>query len=95
MDGYRLGMTAATGRVDDALVVECAYVDLVSSAYDAAIELLRRDREVTAVLAAADEHALGIYRAAADLGRPHRRRPGGVSIDGTGRVGTWIRVSPC
>lgn len=83
MDGYRRGMRDALGGVDEGLVVECSYRDLVPAAYRAALKLLRDDRTVTAVLAATDEHALGTYRAAAELGLRVGEDLAVVSIDGT------------
>lgn len=85
MEGYRAGVVRARGEVDESLVVECSYTDLVPSAYRVALDLLRRDPTVTAVLAATDEHALGVYRAAAELGRRVGEDLAVVSVDGT----TW------
>lgn len=75
--GYRAGLENAGLTVHDSLVV--ARVSETPGGYEAALELLSRDREVTALFCYNDRMAMGAYRAAAELGL---RIPDDLSIVG-------------
>jgi len=65
--GYEQGMAKAKLSGGDIPVVHGAFTQV--SGYQAALELLRQPRPPTAILAANDLMALGVLRAANDLGR--------------------------
>lgn len=75
--GYRAGLGNAGLSVHDSLVV--ARPSETPGGYEAALELLSRDREVTALFCYNDRMAMGAYRAAAELGL---RIPDDLSIVG-------------
>lgn len=83
MDGYRDAMAATTGSVPEDLVAVCSYDDLAPAAYRATRALLTEHPDMTAVFAATDEHALGVYRAASEAGRRLGHDLALVSVDGT------------
>lgn len=64
--GYHAALEAAGLPVDDSLVV--ARPSETPGGYEAAIELLNRNREVTALFCYNDRMAMGAYRAAAEMG---------------------------
>ncbi|WP_043562414.1 LacI family DNA-binding transcriptional regulator [Actinomyces israelii] len=75
--GYRTGLEAAGLAVDDSLVV--ARPSETPGGYEAALELLSRDRTATALFCYNDRMAMGAYRAAAEMGL---RIPDDLSIVG-------------
>jgi LacI family transcriptional regulator len=81
--GFRDATQAALGRVDEDLVLSCGYQNLSEAAYRTTADLLQRRPDVTAVCATTDEHALGVYRAAAQTQRRIGRSLAVISIDGT------------
>jgi LacI family transcriptional regulator len=85
--GYRAALRAAGIAVDRRLVVRCDYADLYEDARRKAAALLTRRPDITAVCATTDEHALGLMRAATDLGRRVGADLAVVSIGGTELAG--------
>ncbi|CAM2878054.1 LacI family DNA-binding transcriptional regulator [Actinomyces slackii] len=77
LEGYRAGLRSVGLTDDDMLVV--ARPSETPGGYQAAIELLSRNQEVTALFCYNDRMAMGAYRAAAELGL---RIPEDLSIVG-------------
>jgi DNA-binding LacI/PurR family transcriptional regulator len=77
VDAYRSALESAGLPVDPGLIVRTAVTP--EAGHAAALELLRRRERPTAVLAGNDLQALGVYRAARDLGL---RIPADLSVVG-------------
>jgi LacI family transcriptional regulator len=84
--GFRDAVRAALGRVEEDLVLSVGYDHLAEDAYRAMTSLLATRPDVTAVCATTDEHAFGVYRAAAEHGRRIGRTLAVVSVDGTAQT---------
>ena len=77
LDGFNAALEAAGLVVDPSLVLEGTWH--VESGYDAGLQLLSRRERPTAVFAGSDLQALGLYRAARELGLDI---PGDLSVVG-------------
>ncbi|WP_433889480.1 LacI family DNA-binding transcriptional regulator [Streptomyces sp. CA-111067] len=87
--GYGLGPGTEPGAHAERLTVHGSYDR--SSGYDAALELLRRDPALTAIVAANDTVALGVCAALRDRGLSI---PGDVSVAGFDDLPFSVDVSP-
>jgi LacI family transcriptional regulator len=76
--GYLAAHTSSGLPVDDSLIVDAQQNEAVGG-YDAALQLLRREDRPTAIFCFSDRIAMGVYRAAAELGISI---PGDLSVVG-------------